>query len=142
MKKIKKNADDPQMDENDQPIEFLAPEERGIWTALTSGQKAPQEHLLTCLNKYINSPKAVTKGFVLDIPLNAVEVEDEIYPEPEEEEPDEVLKKPGEGEEGAEGAEGGEAQAEEEKPEEENPEDGEKKKEVKPVEPPLPKPDF
>jgi len=34
IKKIKKNADDPQLDENDQPIEFLTPSERGIWDAL------------------------------------------------------------------------------------------------------------
>lgn len=34
IKKIKKNLDDPQLDENDQPIEFLTPSERGIWDSL------------------------------------------------------------------------------------------------------------
>ena len=40
------------------------------------------------VNNYLKSPKAITKGFVLDIPLNAIECFDEIKPpfeEPEKE---------------------------------------------------------
>ena len=71
---------------------------------------------------------------------SAIEVEDEVYPEPEEEEIDVPLTKPKEdGEEGSD-----QEDKEEEKPpeEDEEGEEGEKKKEVKPKEPPLPTPDF
>ena len=40
------------------------------------------------VNNYLKSPKAITKGFVLDIPLNAIECFDEIKPQFEELEKD------------------------------------------------------
>ena len=71
---------------------------------------------------------------------SAIEIEDEIYPEPEELEIDVPLEKPKE--EGEEDNED-EDKEEEDKPEDgEEGEDGEKKKEVKAKEPPLPTPDF
>ena len=134
MKKNKKNEDEPKEDEEGNPIEWLLPSERAIWNALLAGEKAPQEHVLNCVNEYIKSPAATTKGFVLDIPLNAIECFDKLKPEFEEEEIDEPPPKP-EGEEGEE-------QKEEEKPEENEEDEEKKKKKEKPVEPPLPSPDF
>jgi hypothetical protein len=40
------------------------------------------------VNNYLKSPKAITKGFVLDLPLNAIECFDEIKPQFEEPEKD------------------------------------------------------
>lgn len=84
---------------------------------------------------------AITKGFVIDLPLNAIEIEDQIYPEFEEEEVDAPPPKPkGEdGEELPEEEEEAEGQPETPPPEEE--EDAKKKVE-KPKDPVMPTPDF
>ena len=139
-KKIKKNEDDPKEDEEGNPIEFLLPHERLIWNALQKGEKAPQEQMLMCMNSYLESSQAVTKGFVIDLPLNAIEIEDEIYPEFEEEEVDLPPPKP-KGEDGEEIAEEEDAEKEPESPPPEE-EEGAKKKVEKEKVPELPKPDF
>jgi len=68
-KKIKDFEENPEVDEENNPKEFLSPLEKEIMTELKTGLQISNECLLELLNIDLEDPLVSLKGYILDIPL-------------------------------------------------------------------------
>jgi len=68
-KKIKDFEENPELDEENNPKEFLSSLEREIINELKSGSSISNDSLLELMNLSLDDPLVSIKGFILDIPL-------------------------------------------------------------------------
>ena len=69
LKKVKDFEENPEMDEEGQPKEFLLPLEREILNDLKSGVQVGNDSMLELVNLALDDSNVGVKGFVLDIPV-------------------------------------------------------------------------
>lgn len=68
-KKIKDFEENPELDEENNPKEFLSPLEREVINDLKMGNEVSNDSLLELMNLELDDPLVSLKGFLLDIPL-------------------------------------------------------------------------
>jgi len=67
--KIKENEENPEVDDEGNPKEFLTPIEKSIMQSLSEGQAIPQEAIIELMNAKINSEFTISRGFIFDFPV-------------------------------------------------------------------------
>ncbi|CAD8103243.1 unnamed protein product [Paramecium sonneborni] len=70
--KVAENENNPQMDEEGNPKEFLNPLEREVFDSLRFGRELTQEQLESLFNVELSQDLPKNKGYILDLPLENI----------------------------------------------------------------------